>query len=633
MGTTTCLLMTLCLGIVSVSCEGLLHRQKRIWIIESFKVEEGWHGPYPYMLGKIETEKEFQVGFHLRGQGVDLEPKDKLFIETTTGEVFVNGELDYEFCSVLKLTFEAKDKFDKTLNSRLGVEVEILDINDNPPVFQPSKHTVNLKENVSQGEVLTVVRATDEDRKDTNNGTFDLKIVSINPKPPEDLEFFLEQQDTTGTIKFKGCLDHPKSDTYTILVEAKDRGEMVQLSSTCTVIINIEDGNNHPPTFTGQTGVGSIKERDSGVEVLRLQVSDQDTKGTQAWKARYTIHGDKDQNFRITTDPKTNEGVLLVEKPLDYEEGSVRNVSVSVENEEPYFSCKVNRRPPKGLWDVETSIGHPPLFRQVTIRVEDVNDPPIFTPAVKNVSVDENVAVGWYLETLTAKDLDRSYANTFLYMKGNDPAQWVAVDAKTGKITTTKILDRESPYVKNDVYQVTVFAVDDGKPPMTGTGTLNIHLKDRNDNLPQLEMTTMGMCLSDEPSKVNITAYDLDKDPYSGPFRFQLLGDDVKGKWSINPNHGYTVTLVKENTVYAGHHQLVLEVFDQQDQGVRHNLTITVCACVGTYQCSMQRSSGANIGVSAVVIFMAAILLLLGRSHTILQVLFRGIYKLAYIAT
>lgn len=60
---------------------------------------------------------------------------------------------------------------------------------------------------------------------------------------------------------------------------------------------------------------GNIKERESSdVPVLRLQVSDQDTKGTDAWKAKYTIHRDKDHNFRIATDPETNEGVLFVGK-------------------------------------------------------------------------------------------------------------------------------------------------------------------------------------------------------------------------------------------------------------------------------------------------------------------------------
>lgn len=38
---------------------------------------------------------------------------------------------------------------------------------------------------------------------------------------------------------------------YTIIVEAKDRGEKVQLSSSATVIVSVEDGNNHLPKFLG----------------------------------------------------------------------------------------------------------------------------------------------------------------------------------------------------------------------------------------------------------------------------------------------------------------------------------------------------------------------------------------------
>lgn len=39
------------------------------------------------------------------------------------------------------------------------------------------------------------------------NGVFDFKIVSVTPKPHE-LEFFLNQRSSTGSISFKGCLDH-----------------------------------------------------------------------------------------------------------------------------------------------------------------------------------------------------------------------------------------------------------------------------------------------------------------------------------------------------------------------------------------------------------------------------------------
>ncbi len=40
---------------------------------------------------------------------------------------------------------------------------------------------------------------------------------------------------------------------YTILVEAKDHGEKVQLSSTSMVILNIMDKHGHPSEFTKKT--------------------------------------------------------------------------------------------------------------------------------------------------------------------------------------------------------------------------------------------------------------------------------------------------------------------------------------------------------------------------------------------
>jgi len=61
-------------------------------------------------------------------------------------------------------------------------------------------------------------------------------------------------------------------------------------------------------------GPGKVKERETGVEVLRLQVTDKDTYGSKAWKAKYTIHGDKREQFKIETDPNTNEGILTVVK-------------------------------------------------------------------------------------------------------------------------------------------------------------------------------------------------------------------------------------------------------------------------------------------------------------------------------
>ncbi|XP_038590697.1 cadherin-like protein 26 isoform X1 [Micropterus salmoides] len=600
------LFVMLCLGIHRSSSD-ILHRQKRNWIIDSFRVDEAYEGPFPYSLGKIEVEKKL-VLFEIHGQGVDKEPTGILKINNSTGEIFVHGPVDYEKFKVLKLRFHALDRDKHVIDTKLGIEIQIIDSNDNPPKFDLERYTVNLKESTPQGTEIITIMASDFDTG--KNGVFDFKIVSVTPKPHE-LEFFLNQRSSTGSISFKGCLDHEKADTYTIVVEAKDRGEKKQLSSSCTIIINIEDGNNHRPKITGQTGPGRVKEGEENVLVSRLQVTDEDIKGTGASRAKYQIQGDTNNNFIITTDPETNEGLLYVKKPLDYEDSPQKNLNISVENEIAYHSCKVVNRHTTGLWQVVTYSGGRSTY-QVTVAVEDVNDPPIFDNPNQQVTVVENVEAGQYLAVFTARDPDFAAANTFLFQKGEDPENWVTVDSVTGKITTTKIIDRESLHVKDNIYKVTVYAVDNGKPPMTSTATLSIHVRDENDNKPSLVVSTFDMCQSDGPSLANITAFDLDEEPYGGPFRFMLLGE--RGKWRIDPEEGFSVNLVKENTVHSGHFELLLKVSDLQGVNTVHNLSITVCNCLDTARpnCHFRKATGTALGEGTLGIIFFSILLLAG---------------------
>lgn len=110
--------------------------------------------------------------------------------------------------------------------------------------------------------------------------------------------------------------------------------------------------------------------------------------------------------------------IAILFQPLDFEQVVQKQLSISVENEMPYFSCKVKQRTPSGLWKVDTRMGDDPDGSphsvKVLIKVEDVNDPPVFSVTVKEVMLEENSPIGTWVEKVFATDPDTSHGNEFV---------------------------------------------------------------------------------------------------------------------------------------------------------------------------------------------------------------------------
>lgn len=49
------------------------------------------------------------------------------------------------------------------------------------------------------------------------------------------------------------------------------------------------------------------------------------------------------------------------------------------------------------------------------------------------------------------------------YLKLSDPANWLSINATNGQVITTGVLDRESVYVKKNIYEATFLAADNGE--------------------------------------------------------------------------------------------------------------------------------------------------------------------------
>ncbi|XP_051736901.1 cadherin-like protein 26 isoform X2 [Ctenopharyngodon idella] len=369
-------------------------RKKRAWIVDSLSMEEEHSGPFPYKLGDLNIEKTVMEEYFIHGQGIDKDPKGILSVKTN-GSIYALGKVDYEQYKKLTITLTKE-------NTNVAVDIVIQDVNDHAPVFNKEVYEITIDESTPQGEHLVTVLASDADQFGTANSLFTMKIISVSPQT-SNTEFFIDQTegDVIGKISFKGCLDYEETQKYTILVEAKDHGEKVQLSSTSTVIVNIIDKNNHLPEFTKTSAFTWVKAQRSGEPVYRLQVTDKDSRGSAAWRARYSLQGDEAQHFKIQTDPETNDGVITIAEPLNNEERSNLSLIATVENEEPFFYCRVTGRPKHGLWDVEHSRGRPSstsMSLLFTVIRKDTSEPIVFVEIMKHVGVIERMETGRMLE-------------------------------------------------------------------------------------------------------------------------------------------------------------------------------------------------------------------------------------------
>ncbi|KAF5893449.1 cadherin-like protein 26 [Clarias magur] len=590
--------------------ERVLIRTKRRWVLTTIELEEESHGPFPVRVTQLFNDKQdsHAIRFSISGHGVTKEPKDALGINERTGEVWMYKPIDREKHPIFQVEFNVFDaNTGEPLDKTLAFNVAVKDKNDNAPLFKPQVLSVQFPENIQEGEFPFSLQANDKDEKGSDNSRISMEIISQNPSSPSmSLRYIGSVNDSTVTrLTYNGCFDYDKERNYRLLIVARDHGNP-SLSSTSTVNIAITDSNTHPPVFTAPRFNASVMEMEIDKVILRIPVKDQDTPGTPASRAVFTIlKGNEEGNYKIETDPATNEGVLTVIKGKDYERTTLTELEIGVENEEPLFLC-VDGKPVSPI--PETLTNNSKVI--VAVKVIDVNDPPVFQNTIKIVYRMEEEEPGdvLYIPTVTDEDSDPAKIR---YKLLKDPANWVSVDPKTGKVTTIKKMDRESTHVHNNTYTVVMQAVDDGEPPATGTGTLLVQLGDRNDNAPQLLSNTSVLC-GDKTDRVRVTAKDTDDYPFSGPFTFTLGKDDeeLKSQWKFDPGTGPETSLISLTGLPYGTYVVPLKIADQQGVQTHTAVQVSLCNCAKGEMCRDLQTRATNLHRIAIGILLGALLLM-----------------------
>nr|XP_057907471.1 cadherin-like protein 26 [Doryrhamphus excisus] len=582
----------------------LLVRSKRRWVLSTIEVVEEDQGPFPKEISELFNDKTHQHNNHkyvISGMGVTEEPLGVFSVDQQSGKVYAHKTIDREKNPLFHIEFDILDlKTGKTIDRELAFNVKIKDINDNAPKFLHPQMSVDVKENTPEGFLPVQIEVTDPDEADTPNSTVTLSIFSQSPQVPKiDLHRI---DDKMSQLTFKGCFDYDKVKTYEIILEAKDHGKP-SLSSTAVITLNIIDSNSHPPTFIAKKYIGEIQEMVTRENVLRLAVEDKDTPKTPGWRAKYFfIKGNEENNYKIETDPETNEGIVSVIKGNDFERSTISTLQIGVENEEPLYVCGDAATMSRGL--------HRSHSVNVTMKVTNVNDPPQFEKDPVEIFEKEEEEPGRPLYTPKVHDVD-SDVSKIRFTILEDAADWVTIDKKTGQVTTTKKMDRESPFVHDNIYKILIGAIDDGDPPATSTGTILIHLQDINDNNPKLVNNSVTMC-GNKLNKVMLAPKDLDRHPYSGPFTISLKSDDATQlqRWKVDTSAGEEVGLVSLKTLPYGNYSVPLLIEDQQGITGEDTVVVMVCDC-GEGDVCRRKELSTSLGPAGIGLILAGLLLFL----------------------
>ncbi|XP_045556594.1 cadherin-23 [Salmo salar] len=484
-----------------------------------------------------------------------LQGSSQFRLNTRSGEITTTALLDRELKSEYILIVRAVDGGVGPLQKTgiATVNITILDINDNAPMWRDEPYHANVVEMSPMDTDVISVLAIDPD--DGDNGTV---VYSISPENP-----FYTVNSSTGKIRTSGVvLDRESSnpkDTLlmrTIIVSAVDIGRPPLHSSfSTTVYVNLLDLNDNDPTFLNLPFVAEVPEGlPSGSSVFKIQVDDPD----------------EEENGMVTM-------ALQVGMPrLDFYLNSTTGV---------LYSTATLDREQIGLYHLRIvgyDQGQNPRTSTstLTITVLDANDEtPTFFPKVYNVSLQESVPRDHVVAHLNCFDNDAGLnAELSYFITGGNQDGKFSVGFRNGVVRTVVALDRETLAA----YTLVIEAIDNGPSGSRRTGTATVFVKvlDVNDNRPIfLQNSYETSILENVPigtSILQVQATDADQGE-NGRVLYKILSGNSKSIFTINELSGLVTrgqrALDRES---SSSHVLEVEAYNRDQGRMRSSVRVIV---------------------------------------------------------
>ncbi|XP_072292202.1 protocadherin-19 isoform X4 [Eucyclogobius newberryi] len=396
--------------------------------------DEGTNGEIVYSFNSYVTEKT----------------RDAFKIDPRTGVITVNGVLDYESAQIYEIDIQAKDLGPNSIPAHCKVTVNVMDMNDNPPVISLlslNTEMVEVSENAQRGYVIALVRVSDKDSG--ANGKVQCRLQGNVP-------FRLQEYESFSTILVDGRLDREQKDTYNLSIQAEDSG-IPPLRATKSLVVKVTDENDNPPLFLKPHYQEMVMENNLPGSCL-LEVGAEDPDLGMNGTVSYSIVPGEIKHMDVNTYVSINpSGRIYSMRSFDHEYTRT-------------FDFKVLAR----------DNGNPSLSSNATVRIVvlDVNDntPVMTSPPLVNgtaeVSIPRNAGVGYMVTQVKADDYDEGENGRLTYTISEGDRPYFEIDQVNGEVRSTRLFGES----EKSTYEITVVARDHGKPALSASAYIVVYL-------------------------------------------------------------------------------------------------------------------------------------------------------------
>ncbi|XP_056667400.1 protocadherin alpha-4 isoform X25 [Monodelphis domestica] len=534
------------LGFQHLLCSFLFHTA---WEVGSGQVhysvsEEAKHGTF---VGRIAQDLGLDVGdvvmrlFRVVSKG----RRDYLEVNRQNGILFVNSRIDREeLCGrnpVCRIHLEVI--VDKPVQV-FHVEVEIKDINDNPPVFSVTQKNLFISESSPLDSRFPLEGAWDEDIGEN-------ALLTYNLSPNEYFALDVKKKDekmNSLTLVLKKVLDREETIEHHLLLIATDGGKP-ELTGTIQLLITVLDVNDNTPEFERMVYKVKLFENvPNETLVTKMNASDLD-EGLNG-EIFYSFTSDVSPNVQKNFHLDQVNGEIKIKGNIDFEETKLFEFQVEA-----------------------TDKGTPPLVGHCTVLIEilDINDnaPEVAVTSLL-LPVREDAPPGTVIALISVSDSD-SGANGQVTCSLSPPGPFTLVS--TFRNYYSLVLEGQVDHETLQAYELVVIAKDSGMPALWTTASVSVNIGDVNDNAPAFEQTlyTVFVKENNPPGCHIFTVTASDPDAEENALVSYSLVERLVG---VRPLSSYVSVHSESGKVYAlqplDHEELELLQFQvsAQDSGV-----------------------------------------------------------------